>query len=97
MIRELQKHLLNRPAIARVYFDHNGQYLFHARAEYPITKTRDEVLEMEAEDEPEPIAKTEENIDNPVVAKGKPGRRPAVKEPEVTEEIKTEENIDNQQ
>ena len=46
-IQDLQAHVANNPRISRIYFNYKGEWQFHERPEYPLVKTRDEVLESE--------------------------------------------------
>jgi hypothetical protein len=43
-LTSLLEHLQSNPGIKKVYFNEKGQWLFHSRAEYPIEKSRAEVI-----------------------------------------------------
>jgi|GEM_PF-2650705 len=56
MTKDLQQHLLANPHLSHVYLNDNNEWQFFKHPKYPKAVTRDEILNLEISDEPEPAA-----------------------------------------
>lgn len=58
-MRQLINYLKENPEVEKVYFDETGSWLFNKKDSHCIEKSRDEVLEMEDDLEPEEVTEEE--------------------------------------
>jgi len=50
-MEELKNVLISKPHIKEVYFNDNGEWLFHPRPKFPTMMTREEILGEEKKEE----------------------------------------------